>query len=723
MKLLTKIALFWAFTLCNLLGADQKIEVQIEELLSQMTLEEKVRMCHAQSKFSAAGVSRIGVPELWLSDGPHGVRPEIAWDSWSHAGWTNDFCTAFPALTCLAATFNPELSYAYGVALGEESLYREKDIILGPGVNIYRTPLNGRNFEYMGEDPYLASQLVVPYVQGVQSNGVAACVKHLVLNNQEYWRHEVNVEISERALREIYLPAFKAAIVEGGAWSVMGAYNLFRGQHCCHNELLLNHILKDEWGFDGIVVSDWGGTYDTTEAALYGLDLEMGTGTNGLTFSEDNAYDNYYLALPFLDKIKKGEISESVLDDKVRRLLRLRLRTNMDRSRGFGRMMCEDHSRVARSVATEGMVLLKNENDFFPLDAGASITIAVIGENATRMMTIGGGSSELKAKYEISPLEGIQKRFKNAKIVHSMGYGSGESDYDVVLPSPYDAEALKKDALEVAANADFVLFFGGLNKSHNQDCEGADRLQLGLLFGQDELIADLLKVNPNMAVLLISGNAVEMPWIDEVAAIFQVWYLGSETGHAIADVLSGDVTPSGKLPFTFPKKLEDNPAHRFGEKSYPGIDLEQEYMEDIFVGYRGHDEFGIEPLFPFGFGLSYTDFEISDVTVDDSEIAIDGNIRLRCKLTNTGPVKGAETVQVYIGKSNSKVKREKKALKGFKKVSVDAGESELVTITIPVKDLAYYETASKSWVVETGDYRLWVGNSSASGMSKSFRVK
>ena len=692
--------------------SEKNIDEKIENILSQLTLEEKVSLCHAQSKFSTPGIPRLGIPEVWMSDGPHGVRGEINWDDWGYANWTNDSITAFPALTCLAATFNPNLSYEYGVALGEEARYRKKDVLLGPGVNIYRTPLNGRNFEYMGEDPHLASIMVVPYIKGVQQNGVAACVKHYVLNNQELWRGHINVEVSDRALYEIYLPAFKASIMEGKAWSIMGAYNQFRGQYCCHNEILLNQILKEDWEFDGVVITDWGATHDTREAALYGLDMEMGTGTDGLTISTKNAYDYYFLANPFLEMLKSGEIPESVVDDKARRILRLMLRTNMNRDRPMGRMNNVEHQQVARSVAQEGIVLLKNENSFFPMDPNKKMTIAVIGENATRSMTVGGGSSELKAKYEISPLEGIQKRFKSANIIHSMGYASGPPAYARVIPSPYDADSLKKAAIETASKADVVLFFGGLNKNHHQDCEGGDRLQFGLPFGQDDLLDELLKVNSNLGVVLISGNAVSMPWLSKVNSVMQAWFLGNETGHAIADVISGDINPSGKLPFTFPVNLKDNSAHHFGEISYPGDSIKQIYKEDIFVGYRWHDTKKIKPLFAFGYGLSYSTFKISDAITSKKTYAAGEKIKVTCTVSNNGKVDGAEVVQIYVGKPNSKVERALKELKGFKKVKVKKGEKESVEILFDVNSLAFYDEKISDWNLENGEYIIYVGNAS-----------
>lgn len=697
------------------------VESKIDSVISLLTLEEKVAMCHAQSKFSTPGVSRLGIPEVWMSDGPHGVRGEINWDNWGYANWTNDSITAFPALTCLAATFNPKLSKKYGISVGEEARYRKKDVLLGPGVNIYRTPMNGRNFEYMGEDPFLASKMVVPYIHGVQENGVSACLKHYALNNQEIWRDHINVKVSDRALNEIYLPAFKAAVIEGKVWSVMGAYNQFRGQYTTHHELLTNKILKGDWVFDGVVISDWGSAHNTKEAALYGLDMEMGTGTDGLTSTKMNAYDNYYLAYPFLEMIKSGELEEKVVDDKVRRILRLMFRTTMNTNRGFGRINNIEHLSIAREVASEGIVLLKNNNSFFPIDPTKKITIAVIGENATRKMSPGGGSSELKAKNEISPLQGLQERYKNATIIHALGYASGPSAYGRVIPSDLDVEVLKKEAIEVAKKSDIVLFFGGLNKNHHQDCEGGDRLDFGLPFGQEDLLNELIKVNENIGVVLVSGNAVSMPWLSKVNALMQAWYLGSESGHALADVISGDVSPSGKLPFSFPIELIDNAAHHFGEISYPGNGISQEYKEDILVGYRWHDTKKIKPLFAFGHGLSYTTFEIGDVKTDRKTYTSQDQILISYKVSNVGEVTGSEVVQVYVGKQKSKVKRAVKELKGFKKTVIKKGKTETVEISIAVANLAYYDETISNWNLEKGNYEIYVGNAS-NNISKKLKV-
>ena len=703
--------------------SDSALEKKINEIMNQLTLKEKVDMCHAQSKFSSPGVPRLGIPEIWMSDGPHGVRGEINWDNWGYAGWTNDSITAFPALTALAATFNPELAHEYGFSLGEEARYRKKDILLGPGVNIYRTPLNGRNFEYMGEDPFLSSTMVVPYIKGVQENGVAACVKHYALNNQEEWRGHINVNVDDRTLHEIYLPAFKAAVQKGGVWALMGAYNKYDGQHATTNKVLMNDILKGDWGFDGVVVSDWGSAHNTDEAALNGLDIEMGSWTNGLTASRSFAYNDYYLADAFYEKLKNGEMNESIVNDKVRRILRLMLRTNMNPARPFGRMNNQEHHNVARKVATEGIVLLKNDDDFFPINPAQKMTIAVIGENATRKMTVGGGSSELKAQYEISPLEGIQKRFTNATILHSLGYASGPSAYGQVIPSSLDQDSLLQAAIETAKKADMVLFIGGLNKNHHQDCEGGDRLSFNLPFNQDILLKELSAANPNIGVILVSGNAVAMPWLKNIKGLMQAWYLGSDAGYALADVISGDVNPSGKLPFSFPVKLEDNAAHHFGELSYPGDSTNQYYKEGILVGYRWFDTKKITPLFPFGYGLSYTTFEYSNLSTDKESYTETDDITLTFSLKNTGAVAGAEVAQLYVSDQKCSVMRPAKELKGFNKIFLQPGESKQVIITVPVSSLAFYSEKEKKWVVEPGKFELLVNSSSANNqLSQSIIV-
>ena len=698
------------------LDESQPIEKRVEDALSRMTLEEKVAILHAQSKFSSAGVPRLGIPEVWCTDGPHGIRPEVLWDEWDQAGRTNDSCTAFPALTCLAATWNPEMSALYGKSIGEEARYREKDILLGPGVNIYRTPLNGRNFEYMGEDPYLSSRMVVPYIEEVQKNGVAACVKHFALNNQEAHRHGIDVEVDDRALNEIYLPAFKAAVQEGGAWAVMGAYNKYKGEHCCHNRYLLNDILKRDWAFDGVVVSDWGGTHDTKQAAENGLDMEFGSWTDGLSWGASNAYDNYYLAAPYLDMLRKGEASTATLDDKARRVLRLIFRTAMNTRKPFGSLNSPEHLAAARRIAGEGMVLLKNEGGVLPIDLGRAKTIAVVGENAIKMMTVGGGSSSLKVRHEYTPLEGIRAAAAGkAEVIYERGYvGDVTGDYNGVktgqdLSESRSEAQLIADAAAAARKADAVIFVGGLNKSNHQDCEGDDRLQYGLPYAQDKVIGALAEANPNLAVVIVSGNAVAMPWIDRVPAVLEAWFSGSEAGNALADVVFGAVNPSGKLPFTFPVRLEDNGAHTLGE--YPGAD-KVKYNESIFVGYRWHDKEQLKPLFAFGHGLSYTAFAVGNVKADRTTLAPNGSIRISADVTNTGDRAGAEVVQLYIGDEQSSLPRPVKELKGFQKVSLNPGQTRTVTFEITPGMLHYYDDAKGAWVAEPGAFTAYVGAAS-----------
>lgn len=715
------------------LDESKNIEERIEDALSRMTLNEKIAVIHAQSKFSSAGIKRLGFPDFWTDDGPHGVRPDVLWDEWEQAGQTNDSCVAFPALSCLSATWNPQMARLYGESLGEEALYRNKSMILGPGVNIYRTPLNGRNFEYMGEDPWLASRMVVPYVQGLQSKGVAACVKHYALNNDEDFRHQVNVIVDDRTLHEIYLPAFRAAVTEGHAWGIMGAYNLYRNQHNCHNDILLNQILKRDWQFDGVVVSDWGGAHNTEEAIKNGLDLEFGTWTDGLTMGKTNAYDNYYLADAYKRLIREGKYTERELNDKVRRVLRLFFRTTMNRHKGYGFLCSESHYEVARSIAEEGIVLLKNDKvktkkngaamSLLPLRLDDAKRILVVGENAIKMMTVGGGSSSLKAQFEILPLDGLRKAIGNkVEIDYARGYvGDTVQSYNGVtvgrsLYETRTADVLRNEAVEKAKGADYVIFFGGLNKSDFQDCEGHDRKQYGLPYGQDELVEALLAVNKKLVFVNISGNAVAMPWMSRVPAIVQGWFLGSETGEALANVLLGIVNPSGKLPFTWHAALNDVPAHRLN--AYPGIwrtqhdIIDEEYKEGLFVGYRGVDKFKTKPLFAFGHGLSYTSFALGKAIADKSEMTRGDKISFTLSVTNTGSCAGSEVVQLYVSDVKSSLPRPLKELKAFKKVFLQPGETQNVTLTIDVDALSFYDDSKHNWVAESGDFMALIGTSS-----------
>lgn len=711
------------------LDSSKPVEERIEDALMRMTLEEKVAMCHAQSKFSSAGVPRLGIPENWMSDGPHGIRAEVFWDKWTQAGWTTDSCIAFPALTCLAASWNRDMAALYGKSIGEEARFRKKNVLLGPGVNIYRTPLNGRNFEYMGEDPFLSGQMVVPYVKGVQSNGVAACVKHFVLNNQETERFKVNVAVDDRALYEIYLPAFKAAVVDGHAWAIMGAYNKYKNQHACHNKYLLNDILREEWNFDGAVISDWGGVHNLEEAAHNGLDLEFGTWTNGLNNGVNNAYDSYYLAKPFLDKIKKGEIEEKEVDKKVRNILRLIFRTNMDTDRPWGSFGTPEHCAVARKIAEEGIVLLKNDKNILPIDVNKNKKILVVGENAIKIMSVGGGSSTLKAKYEVNPLDGLKNRLgEKVELSFARGYiAKGVKRYKNESLKEYASDERSEDELideacKMAADADMVIYVGGLNKHRLQDCEGADRRFYSLPYGQDKLIEALANASSKLVVVNISGNAVSMPWLDKVSAVVQSWYNGTEAGNALAAVLTGDVNPSGKLPFTFNAKLDDYGAHKLN--TFPGENLNVEYKESIFVGYRWNDKENVKPLFSFGYGLSYTTFEYSNVTVSDKRMGLNDSITISLDVTNSGDRDGAEVVQLYIRDKKCSLPRPLKELKGFDKVFLKVGETKNVRFVVDKTDLSFFDPQQHKFVAESGEFEVWIGAASDDIKSKiSFVLK
>lgn len=712
------------------LDESQPIEKRVEDALSKMTLQEKINMLHAQSKFSSAGVPRLGIPEFWATDGPHGIRPEVLWDEWEQAGWTNDSIIAYPALTALAATWNTDMSWKYGKALGEEARFRKKDILLGPGVNIYRTPLNGRNFEYMGEDPYLTSKMVVPYIKGVQSNGVATSVKHFALNNQEMFRHTSNVIVDDRALYEIYLPAFKAAVTEGDSWTLMSAYDMYKGQYASQNQYLLNDILKKEWGYKGAVVSDWGAVSDTEQAIHNGLDMEFGSWTNGLSEGASNAYDSYYLARPYYNLIKSGKVGTTELDDKVRRILRLAFHTTMNTHKPLGNIASEEHINSAKAIGEEGIVLLKNDRNVLPITSKAK-KIAVIGENAIKMMTVGGGSSSLKVKYEMLPLDGIKARFgKDAEVKFARGYvGDVTGEYNGVksgqdLKDNRSPQELIKEAVDLAKNSDVVIFIGGLNKSDFQDSEGNDRKSYGLPYKQDDVISALAKANKNLAVVMISGNAVAMPWVKDVPAIVQGWYLGSEAGDALAAVLAGDANPSGKLPFTFPVKLEDSPAHKVG--NYPGDPEELAvgkgedqknpinitYNEGIFVGYRWYDTKKIKPLFSFGHGLSYTTFEFGKATANKTTMSKNDKITFSVTVKNTGSKAGAEVAQLYIKDEKSSLPRPEKELKGFEKVYLNPGEQKTVNFTIDKDALSYFDADKHEWVAEPGVFEAEIGNAS-----------
>lgn len=704
------------------LDDSKPLEERVQDALSRMTTAEKIGVIHAQSKFSSPGVQRLGIPGIWCTDGPHGIRPDVLWDEWEQAGATNDSCVAFPALTCLAATWNPDMALLYGRSIGEEARYRNKNVLLGPGVNIYRTPLNGRNFEYMGEDPYLTSRMVVPYVTGVQENGVAACVKHFALNNQEVDRDHVNVLVDDRTLHEIYLPGFKAAVTEGGTWSIMPGYNKYNGDHACENSTLLIDILKNDWGFDGVAISDWGAVHNTEKVAQNGLDMEFGSWTNGLNWGASNAYDDYFLAKPYEKLINEGKLPMSQLDDKAARVLRLIMRTEMDRNRPYGSLNSDEHYAAARKIGGEGVVLLKNDGNLLPLSPSKAKKILVVGENAIKMMTVGGGSSSLKVQRETLPIDGIREYAADngIEVVYERGYvGDVTGEYNGVttgqdLSEGRNATQLIEDAVRAAKEADVVIFIGGLNKSDHQDAEGSDRTAFSLPYNQDAVIEALAKANPNIVVVGLTGNAYSMPWLKDVPAVVQGWYGGSEAGHIIADVLFGEVNPSGKLPMTFAKALTDYAPHAAKDASvYPGVNGDVIYKEGLDVGYRYTDRLKSDRVnFPFGHGLSYTDFSLGKPSVQGGSFNGEGVYTITLPVTNTGDREGAEVVQAYVRDIKSSVSRPDKELKAFKKVEIAPGETAEVNLELDKSSFAFYDPDTRMWTVEPGKFEILIGTSS-----------
>ena len=683
-------------------------EAKINTLVSQMTLQEKVSLLHGNSKFYVSGVKRLGIPEWALSDGPHGVRAEINRDDWAYAGWTNDSATCFPPGTALAASWNPKLAYERGLVLGEEARYRKKDILLGPGINIIRSPLCGRNFEYMSEDPFLISKMAVAYIRALQSKDVAVSVKHWLANNQEEHRDSVDVYMSERALREIYLPGFKASVVEGGALTVMAAYNRFRGDWCSENEYLDRQILRKEFGFKGVLMTDWSAAHSTVKAALTGLDLEMGT--------DKKDYNEWYFADPLIRAVEEGKVPVSVVDEKVANVLRVMIKTKMleEEKREKGKMNTPEHQRAAYNSAAEAAVLLQNNGNLLPLHFDKIKSIAVIGDNATRKHCNGGLSSEIKALYEITPLQALQQKFgATVKVNYAQGYekqssfkegnnsgqsGSGKVDWKLI-----------DEAVKAAKESDVAIIFGGLN--HDFDTESSDKQNMDLPYGQEVLIREVAKANPHTVVVIIAGSPVGLAGIVyRVPSILWTWYGGMEAGNAVADLLSGKVNPSGKLPFTLPVSLAQSPAHALG--NYPGRDLKVNYEEDILVGYRWFDTKGIQPQFPFGYGLSYTHFSVGGFSTDKSSYGKGETIRVKFTIRNTGGSYGAEVVQLYVSDPECSVLRPKKELKAFEKVFLNPGETKTVEMLVKVADLAFYDESKKAWNAEAGEYILQLGNSS-----------
>ena len=703
-----------------------QMEKRIEKLIKKMTLEEKVGLLHGNSKFYVAGVERLGIPEWSLSDGPHGVRAEINRHDWAYAGWTNDSASYFPTGTAFAAAWNPELAYRRGEVLGEEARWRKKDVLLGPGVNIIRSPLCGRNFEYMSEDPYMNSVLAVAYIKGLQSRDVACSVKHFAVNNQETNRTTVDVECSERALREIYLPAFKAAVQEGGALTVMAAYNKFRGEFCAENNYLVCKILRNEWGFDGVYVTDWGAAHSTVPSMEAGLDLEMGTLID--------KYEDWYYANPLIEAVKSGKVPMSLVDEKVGDVLRVMFKTNvLDPKKRFGpgSMNTKEHQQATYDAAAEAIVLLKNQNNLLPLDFSSIKSLAVIGDNATRKHSNGGLSSEIKAVYEVTPLEALRAKWGDkVDIRFAQGYeklstfveGSNNGQSSGTFSSKtQESDALLKEAVEVARTSDVALLVCGLN--HDYDTESFDRLNMDIPYGQVELIQEVVKANPRTIVVMIAGSPLNMAAVDICSpAIVWAWFNGMEGGNALVDVLSGKVNPSGKMPFTTPVSLDQSPAHALG--NFPGRDLKVNYEEDILVGYRWFDTKGLPVVYPFGYGLSYTTFNYSNLNTDKKTYDQADTIQATFTLTNTGDREGAEVAQLYVSDPVCSVMRPVKELKGFKKVFLKPGESRRITLDIPVSSLAFYSEAQSQFVVEPGEFILQLGASTSDIKQKiSMEVK
>ncbi len=696
----------------TVVSAQGKIDTaaKINSLIAQMTLEEKVTMIHASSSFTSGGVARLGIPEFTMSDGPHGVRPEHGRD-WELDNNSLDSGTYLPTGVCLAATWNPKLGYEFGKVLGQEAKFRGKNVILGPGINIIRTALNGRNFEYQSEDPYLVSKMVVGYIKGVQDQGISACVKHYAANNQELWRHTVDVQMSERALREIYLPGFKAAVQEGGVNTLMGSYNKFRGQWASQNYYLLTQILRKEWGFKGLVMSDWDANTSTMQPFWNGLDLEMGT---DLRMRNNPDYSKFYFGDTVISLVRKGKVPEYLLNEKVRRLLYVMYKSGMINGKKLsGSYNTKEHQQTAARVAEEGIVLLKNITvggaPILPLDKNSIKSIAVIGYNAERKQSMGGGSSQVRAFYEITPLEGLQS-LVGTKI--SINYCPG---YEIKRGAKANPDLIAQ-AVDAATKADVTIIVGGWTHGYNYavwsdnkyDAEDYDKPDMKIPFGQDELINAVLKVNPKTIIVLMGGGAIDMSqWVDRTPAILQAWYPGLEGGNALAKIIFGEVNPSGKLPMSFPKKLEDEPAHKLGQ--YPGDSLRiVHYFDDIYVGYRYYDTYKVEPQFAFGHGLSYTTFEYKDLKVTGKgKTAI-----ISFMMKNTGKVSGAETAQVYVKQKKSLLPRPEKELKAFEKIFLKPGESRIVQISLDENAFQYYSDIENKWVMETGEFEIQVGGSS-----------
>ena len=696
-------------------GMSDEYDAKIDEIVSKMTLEEKVGMLHGYSMFTNQGVEHLGIPEVHMADGPLGVREEIERMSWKPAGRTDDFATFYPAGGGLSATWNPEMAATFGKSIGEESRARGKDILLAPAFNIVRTPVGGRTFEYLTEDPFLNKSLIVPYVVSLQEQDVAACIKHFAANNQETNRGTVDVQMDERTLREIYLPAFEAAITKAKAYSVMGAYNKFRGDFLCENSYMLQNVLRDEWGFEGIVISDWAAVHSTKKALEAGTDLEMGT--NKPTF------DEFFFAKPLLEAVKAGIVTEAEIDKHVKRTLKLLFAVKAmgdTAGRAKGSISTEAHFKDAYNIASESVVLLKNSENLLPLKTDGLKSIAVIGANATKTHAQGGFGAGVKTKHEITPLDALKAKLPSSVTInYAAGYKTefkprsegkfGDVVQEVNVPINTLDPKMVAEAVAAAKKSDVAVLFVGANRDY--ETEASDRMDLSLPFGQQGLIDAVKAANPKTIVVFIAGAPYDLNKTEkDNSTIVWSWYNGSEGGNALADVLVGNVNPSGKLPFTFPAELKDSPA--FAMDTYPGNNETAPYKEGILVGYRWFDTKKIDPLYCFGYGLSYTKFDYSSIKTDKKAYRANQTIAVNVQIKNTGQYAGMETLQLYVSKSKSAVQRPEKELKAFKKIMIKAGQSVNTVLNIPVSDLAYYDVKTKKWIAETGAYSLNAGSSS-----------
>ena len=739
-KILTIVGLACCLAACKTapLGPQDRLTVndkQIDAVIAQMTLEEKVNMLHSKTNMSSAGVERLGIADIQYADGPFGIREEGVPNGFQSAGWQLDSATYFPTGSALAATWSEDLAYEYGKGMGIEARLRGKDVILGPAVNIQRLPVGGRTYEYLSEDPILSAALALRYTEGVQGQGTAVCIKHFAVNNQETNRGSVDAQVDERTLREIYLKPFERAIREGGAMSVMPAYNKVNGDYCSENEHLLNEILRGEWGFKGFTVSDWGGTHSTMGAMLHGLNVQM-TGDN-------------YLGPAVIDSINTGALTEQLVDEKVRQILRVRyaiesVPADVANTKMTSQPECQ---QIAKAVAEKSIVLLKNEGGILPLAQGVK-KIAVIGQNAVLKTQSGGMGAGVKALYEITPLDGIRKRAgEGVEVLYAPGYknfpgrrwGPAPATPNPLEAAKIDEPADKKllaEAVKLAKEADVVIFFGGTNK--NIETEGSDRENIDLPTGQNEVVKALYAANKNLVTVLISGGPTDLRQLEPVSpAIVQGWWNGTEGGTALAEVLFGDIAPSGKLPFTFPAKLEDSPAFAMG--NFPdknaGGDLftlmfrgdvlkmseaeragliasmpkpESKYTEGSLVGYRWFDTKNVKPMYAFGHGLSYVTFAYGEMTAS----AADDAVKVSFELANEGKMDADEVVQLYVARPGATVEWPAKELKAFARVSLKAGEKKTVELCIPVDDLRYWNVNTNAWDLEHGTLQLLLGSAS-----------